>query len=140
MIPLRLLPDSLPLEASFLTEAVVSGACRGGTLRAHAHTYTSGTMSRPPTISLEDPTPKNIAQLKRINSVVFPVMYNDEFYNRLLASTPSGLVKLGTSRWALGRRGHVHMGLMALAPRVLGSVLQRHCGGRGGQSLRGGRA
>ena len=42
-------------------------------------------MSKPTlSISFGDVTEKNLGQLKVLNSVVFPVKYNDKFYNDLL--------------------------------------------------------
>lgn len=45
-------------------------------------------------IELGDVTVHNIKQLKRINEVVFPVVYNDKFYKDILEV--GELAKLGT--------------------------------------------
>merc|ERR1712028_268795 len=45
-------------------------------------------------MALGDITPKNVEQLKTINSVVFPVRYSDKFYEDAVAAADSGLVKL----------------------------------------------
>lgn len=46
-------------------------------------------------VTFGDITEKNLGQVKMLNSVVFPVRYNDRFYNDLLLSTD--FCKLGTS-------------------------------------------
>jgi len=43
-------------------------------------------MSPRTNLSLGDVTPNNIGQLKTINSVIFPVYYNDKFYKNVLES------------------------------------------------------
>lgn len=45
-------------------------------------------------IELGDITPHNIKQLKRLNTVVFPVSYNEKFYKDVLEA--GELAKLGT--------------------------------------------
>lgn len=44
-------------------------------------------------IELGDVTPHNIKQLKKLNTVVFPVSYNDKFYKDVLEA--GELAKLG---------------------------------------------
>lgn len=44
-------------------------------------------------IELGDITPHNIKQLKRLNTVVFPVSYNEKFYKDVLEA--GELAKLG---------------------------------------------
>lgn len=45
-------------------------------------------------IELGDVTPHNLKQLRRLNQVVFPVIYNDKFYRDVLEA--GELAKLGT--------------------------------------------
>lgn len=40
--------------------------------------------STAPRVELGDVTPHNLKQLKKLNSVVFPVFYNDKFYRNVL--------------------------------------------------------
>jgi hypothetical protein len=47
----------------------------------------------PPRIDLGEVTVHNIKQLKKLNSVVFPVSYNEKFYKDVL--TAGELAKLG---------------------------------------------
>jgi hypothetical protein len=47
-----------------------------------------------PAIELGDITQHNFKQLKKINTVVFPVSYNDKFYKDVLDLGP--LAKFGT--------------------------------------------
>ena len=50
---------------------------------------------------------KNIGQLKLINSIVFPVKYNDQFYRGLLrtynTAEAAELIRLGTRSFASDR-------------------------------------
>ena len=52
-------------------------------------------------IELGDVTPHNIKQLKRLNSVVFPVSYNDKFYKDVLEA--GELAKLGKYLCSINR-------------------------------------
>ena len=47
----------------------------------------------PPRIDLGEVTVHNIRQLKKLNSVVFPVSYNEKFYKDVLSA--GELAKLG---------------------------------------------
>lgn len=48
-------------------------------------------------VQLGDVTPNNIGQVKRLNSVLFPVSYNPSFYTKLVeGSPPAHLSKIGT--------------------------------------------
>ena len=46
-------------------------------------------------VELGEVTPHNIKQLKRLNQVIFPVSYNDKFYNDVLEV--GELARLGAS-------------------------------------------
>ena len=52
-------------------------------------------------VELGEVSEKNVGQLKLINSVVFPVKYNDQFYRGLLrtynTAETAELIRLGTS-------------------------------------------
>lgn len=50
-------------------------------------------------IELGDVTPHNIKQLKKLNTVVFPVSYNDKFYKDVLEA--GELAKLGKQKQKL---------------------------------------
>lgn len=50
-------------------------------------------------IELGDITPHNIKQLKRLNTVVFPVSYNEKFYKDVLEA--GELAKLGKFSYSL---------------------------------------
>lgn len=51
-------------------------------------------------VALGDVTPNNLGQLRRLNSVLFPVHYNDQFYKEVLEV--GEYAKLGRSS-----RGHI---------------------------------
>lgn len=56
---------------------------------------------RLPQIVLDDPTPKNINQIRRINSVCLPVAYQDSFYDNLLKNPVPGMSKVGMKTTAV---------------------------------------
>lgn len=51
--------------------------------------------STPRRIDIADLTPNNIGQLRRLNSVLFPVVYTDKFYKEVLQEDRKDVCKLG---------------------------------------------
>jgi len=49
----------------------------------------------PRRIDIADLTPNNVGQLRRLNSVLFPVVYTDKFYKEVLEEEKKDVCKLG---------------------------------------------
>lgn len=69
-------------------------------------------------IDLADLTPNNVGQLRKLNSVLFPVKYSQGFYNEALLEERKRVNKLGTSQRAREVRQRYSLREIALARRL----------------------
>jgi predicted DNA-binding transcriptional regulator AlpA len=71
------------VERAFLS-GVIEQCERSGVAMAKAHS-----------VVLEDPTVKNVAQIRRINAVCLPVAYSESFYKHITENPFPGMSKIG---------------------------------------------
>ena len=60
--------------------------------------------SREELVALGEVTPNNVGQLRKLNSVIFPVAYTDKFYTAVLETPALARIGTATSRERARRR------------------------------------
>lgn len=92
------------LRRPFVTD--VAGGSSGGVDAAalcHYHPMTSTKKSLSSKVTFASLTPNNLGTVRKLNSVLFPIKYSEQFYNEILLSEVEDFCKLSTFRYHLLR-------------------------------------